>query len=645
MIGGKSVTDPAFLETNEADVVVSYDRDRSLQDIVRQQARIAPQATAIVFGDERLTYDELDRLSDALAGHLAELGIRKGDVVGMLLPRALNTVICMLSILKAGGVYVPLDPAYPEEHLAYVAAECAPKVVFVDAESAGRASSVPDLRGTIIDAGVVIGRLAHSAVAKRPAIEVTGSDPAYIMYTSGSTGRPKGVTIAHRSIARVVLDQNYIDFRRDDVILHAATIAFDATTFEIWGALLNGCTVAVMPDADFSLARLAGVMRDTGVSMTFLTTGLFNLFADYAGGDLPRLRHVLFGGDVGSPVHARRFLQRYPGCRLSNAYGPTETTVFAAAFTVPPGFAEAELPIGKAIAHTGICILDEELRELPPGREGQLAISGDGLAIDYFRCPERTAEKFVMVATEAGPKRCYLTGDIALLQPDGTVSFKGRRDRQVKINGKRIELDEIETALRNDPALSDAIVLCHLQGPTLKRIVAYLRPRAETALCDPAFAQEVMSRLRATLPVYMIPSATVVVDAFPLTPAGKVDRASLLPPPIEAARPDAEAVASTQAETLLTQLWSEALGAEGIDLDRNFFDLGGTSLQLLQVHAGLEARLGRAVDVVALFKHSTIRELARHIEGKSQNTARSIAAAQRAALQRKTMSQFRRSAS
>ncbi len=251
----------------------------------------------------------------------------------------------------------------------------------------------------------------------------------------------------------------------------------------------------------------------------FLTTGLFNLFADHADVDLPKLRHVLFGGDVGSAVHARRFLNRHPGCKLTNAYGPTETTVFATAFEVPPNFSGQELPIGKVIAHTGIAILDEALREVPHGIEGQLAISGDGLAIGYFKRPELTAEKFVTVSTNGGQKRYYLTGDLAILETDGTVAFKGRRDRQIKINGKRIELDEIEATLRRDPRLADGIVLCHVQSPTLKRIVAYLCPRQGIAGAGPDFVPSVMAALRAALPAYMIPSAAVVVDAFPLTPA------------------------------------------------------------------------------------------------------------------------------
>ncbi|MGG6896912.1 amino acid adenylation domain-containing protein [Rhizobium sp. BR 315] len=618
-----------------------YDRNLCLHEMLRSQASAAPEATALVLGDTHVTYRDLDRISDALAQYLISAGVQKADIVGLFLPRSVNAVICTLAILKAGGAYLPLDPAFPVEHLDFVVGECAPKVVFVDPAYGDKLASVPSMSGQVIEADAIIAEMASQPGVIAPAVDITGGDLAYVMYTSGSTGRPKGTMICHRSIARVVLDQTYIDFRRDDVVLHTATISFDASTFEIWGALLNGCTMAIMPDADFSISRLTDFMQATNVSISFLTTGLFNLFADHAHVSLPRLRHILFGGEVGSAVHARRFLEHHPGCRLSNVYGPTETTVFATAFQVLPSFSGPELPIGKAIAHTGIAILDEELRILPAGIEGQLAISGDGLAIGYFKRPELTEQKFVTVETKDGRTRFYLTGDVACLKPDGTVTFKGRRDRQVKINGKRIELDEIEAALRRDPRLADGVVLCHTQGENLKRIIAYLCPKESHMGAGADLAQGVMATLRAALPAYMIPNAAVIVDALPLTPAGKVDRSKLLPPAVEAQTRPADTRSLT--EELLTTLWQDALALEGVDPDRNFFDLGGTSLQLLEIHAGLEEALGRAIDVVALLRYPTIRELALHLDGRTPGPTRIAATAQRAALQKKAISHIRRS--
>ncbi len=621
--------------------VMHYDRNLCLHEMLRIQARAIPQATALVFGDTHISYCDLDRISDALASHLMRIGVRKADIVGLFLPRSADAVICTLAILKAGGAYLPLDPAFPVEHLDFVIGECAPKVIFVNSDHGDKLSRIPSMNGKVIEASAIIAEMAGKPRMAAPAIEINGGDLAYIMYTSGSTGRPKGTMIRHRSIARVVLDQSYVDFRQDDVVLHTATISFDASTLEIWGALLNGCTLAIMPDADFSISRLSDFMRATDVSVSFLTTGLFNLFADHARAPLPKLRHILFGGDVGSAVHARRFLEHHPGCKLTNAYGPTETTVFATAFQVLPNFSGGELPIGRAIAHTGIAILDEELRVLPRGIEGQLAISGDGLAIGYFKRPELTDQKFVTVDTKDGRTRFYLTGDIACLKPDGTVTFKGRRDRQVKVNGKRIELDEIEAALRRDPRLADGIVLCHMQGESLKRIVAYLCPKESHAGAGADLVQSVMASLRAILPAYMIPSAAVIVDTLPLTAAGKVDRSKLTPPPVETQSKPSDTRSRT--EEAVTALWQDALSLTSVDLDRNFFDLGGTSLQLMEIHAGLEETLGRAIDVVALLRHPTIRELALYLDGRAPGPTRIAAAAQRAALQKKAISHIRRS--
>jgi amino acid adenylation domain-containing protein len=636
------MTDRAFCEPNELSAAMHYDRDRSLHEIVHQQALIAPRATAVVFGDRSVTYGELDRLSDGLAARLEGFGVGRGDVIGLLLPRSLDTIICMLAVLKAGGAYLPLDPAYPREHLDYVLAECEPKVVFVDAASIEKISSASSERINIVDANALLLEVAVAPTAARPMVAIEGGDLAYVMFTSGSTGRPKGVGIPHRGISRIALDQNYHSLTRRDVVLHASTISFDASTLEIWCALLNGCALVVMPDVNFSVASLCQIIRNCDVTFMILTTGLFHLFADYSDRDLPSLRQMLFGGDVGSAAHAQRFLDGHPGCILTNAYGPTEATVLATAFTIPRGYSAPELPIGMAVAHTGIHILDETLHELPAGIEGQLAISGDGLAVGYFNRPEATEEKFVMVETREGPERCYLTGDLAIMGADGMVAFKGRRDRQVKINGKRIELDEIEAALRRDPRLADAIVVCHTQGQSLKHVVAYLRPCETSIGKDPDLARAVMATLRRTLPAYMIPNAALVLDSFPMTPGGKVDRSKLSPPPAEPEGSIREAPES-QVEAMLANLWREALGREEIALDRNFFDLGGTSLQLMRVHAGLEAHLRRPVDVVMLFKHPTIRELALFLIGKPSDSLRSASAARRAALQRKTMSQFRRS--
>ncbi|GEO86867.1 MULTISPECIES: non-ribosomal peptide synthetase [Alphaproteobacteria] len=626
--------------TSRRQGALPYDRDCSVHDVFGQQARAIPYSKAAAFGARSLTYGELDRLSDALAAYLIKLGVRKGDIVGLAVPRALSTVVAKLAILKAGGAYLPIDPAFPLEHLSYVIGECVPKVIFIDDVHGEHVRSLPEVRGVTINLEALLPTLAVDVSIGLP--EVGGGDLAYVMYTSGSTGRPKGVAIPHRGITRLVLDQDVADFGRGDAVLHTATISFDATTFEIWSALLNGAALIGMPEANFSLGDLCEVIRENDVTAALLTTGMFNLFADFATEPLPSLRKVLFGGEAGSVEHVKRFQTCHPEVVLVNVYGPTECSCIATLYTVPQDFQSLELPIGEAIANTRVLVLDEGLRPLPAGMEGQLALAGDGLALGYSHRPDLTEEKFVMIGTPEGPLRCYLTGDLAVMDENGTFFFKGRRDRQIKINGKRIELDEIEAAIRRDPRLLDGVVTCQSQGTAIKRIVAYLRPRLASDVGNPNFVPAFMERLRHALPAYMIPSAAIALAELPLTPAGKVDRAQLPPPPIEVAKP---AAPESRSEEMLARLWRNVLGIQDIPLDRNFFDLGGTSLQLLRMQAGLLAELGRNVDVLALFKHSTVRELARFLDGKIPKTARSMTTDQRAALQRKSRSQFRRSAS
>ncbi|MHA7885215.1 amino acid adenylation domain-containing protein [Nitratireductor rhodophyticola] len=617
----------------------AYDRNASVHGIVAGIARVRPDATAISFDNARLSYGELDRTASKLAARLISMGIRKGDIVGLLLPRALKTLIAKLAILKAGAAYAPFDPAYPMEHLSYMTRDCAPRALMIDRESAALAAGLPMAADRLVDIDAALATLAGREMAAAfPA--VGGSDAAYVMYTSGSTGRPKGVVIPHRGIQRLVCEQNFVDFRPDDVVLHTATISFDAATFEIWGALLNGARLAGIGDRTLSMPRIAGTIDDEHVSVMLLTTGLFNLLVDHSGGKLNSLRHVFFGGEVASADHARRFLAAHPRCRLTNAYGPTEVTVIASTFDIPADLQDDTVPIGYTIANNGLHILDDDLTELPPGREGQLAVSGDGLAIGYLNRPELTQERFVTITAKNGESlRCYLTGDMAVMDPDGLLHFRGRRDRQVKIDGKRIELDEIETALRRDGHLADAVVECHQAG-SAKRLVAYLRPHTMNGHDEGDFAATVLGRLKGVLPAHMVPGRAIVLQEFPMNRAGKVDR-SRLPAPTEAQAP--AATPAEGMEAVIARQWRKVLGTESFGTDQNFFDLGGTSMQLMRVHAALEQELGRSIDVVTVFEHPNIRSLARFLEKVPDSLQKTAATQSRAARQREVMSKFRRS--
>ena len=390
--------------------VLRYCRDRGISDYVSEQVGVHPTKTAVVCDSQAITYAELDALSSAVSRFLAKAGVGKGDIVALLVPRSLEAVVAKLGIMKAGGVYAPIDPGYPADHIRHILAECEPKVVMVFEELLDQVPQDINSRTEIVDLRKLLRECERSDRSSCYQQEAEGGDVAYVMYTSGSTGKPKGVVVTHRGIARTVLEQNYVTFRREDVVLHATSISFDVCSTEIWGALVNGATLSVLSDANFSVSRLSEVIQKTDVTIASLTTGLFNLFADYADGDLPSLRHVLFAGEVGSAEHARRFMRRFPHSRLTNAYGPTEATVYATAFAIPKGFEGDDLPIGTAIAHTGIHIVDDNLRTVAPGIEGQLAISGDGVALGYLKRQDLTYEKFVDIDINGTSTRCYLTG-------------------------------------------------------------------------------------------------------------------------------------------------------------------------------------------------------------------------------------------
>lgn len=618
---------------------IRYDKRKGVPEIVRQHAFSTPEAIAIICGDARLTYGELDQISNDLASHLIACGIEKGDVVCLLVPRSLETVVAKLAILKAGAAYLPLDPAYPSDHLHNVLQECSPKVVFTFGKPEPGLSEIAGSATQVIDLPSLMSDLEPSDASQLPAIG--GADLAYVMYTSGSTGRPKGVAVPHAGITRLVLDQNFLAFSPADRVLHSTTISFDASTVDIWGALLNGATLVIMAKANFSLTDMRDLIRKHDITFLNFTTGLFNVFADHVDEPMPSLRQAIFGGEVASAAHVKRFIAAHPACLLTNVYGPTEASCIATTYTVPRHFTGAELPIGEAIAHTDVFLLDDEFQIVPPGIEGQIAIAGDGLALGYFNRPDLTAERFIFIDTPEGERRCYLTGDLAVMDEAGIFHFRGRRDRQVKINGKRIELEEIETVLRRQPRLAEAIVECREIGG-LKRIIAYLRPSEAQDVANSNFVPSVMERLRSSLPAYMIPSTAIVVSDFPLTHAGKIDRAALPLPPVEDATPVA---VRSRSEDILIRLWRDALGLEVVPADRNFFDLGGTSLQLMRVHAGLELAMGQRLEVLALFKYPTVRDMARFLDGREQASSGTTAADQRAAQQRRTMSSFRRSMS
>jgi amino acid adenylation domain-containing protein len=583
----------------------------TLDALFAAQAAERPDAPALVWDGGALTYGELASRAGRLARRLRALGVGPEVTVGLCLERSPRAVTAILAVLRAGGVYVPLDPSYPEERLAHLVADARPRVLLAETATAGR------LPGGV--AAILLDE-SEAEVGKEgePEPGVTADNLAYVMYTSGSTGRPKGVAVPHRAVVRLVRESTFARLGPGECLLQLAPLSFDASTLEIWGALLHGGRLAFPPPGRASLEELGGTVERHGVSLLWLTAGLFHQIAEPGaepaeGGPLSRLRGVrqlLAGGDVLSPAHVRRALEALPGLTLVNGYGPTENTTFTCCHSMTdPAQVGDPVPIGRPIGRTRVHLLDAGLEPVSTGVPGELWTGGDGLARGYVGRPDLTAERFVPDPFGGLPGgRLYRTGDLARFRADGVVEFLGRIDRQVKIRGFRIEPGEIEEALRRHPDVAEAVVLIRQETPGDKRLVAYVLPRPGR---QPGEA-ELRAFLQGSLPDFMVPAVLTRVEELPLDPNGKVDRRSL--ERLELAPQDAEEEAAVlpvgPVEELLAGLWAEVLRRERIGRHDDFFALGGHSLLATQVVSRVRQTFRVELPLQRLFEAPTIAELA-----------------------------------
>ncbi|HVT28657.1 MAG TPA: amino acid adenylation domain-containing protein, partial [Lacipirellulaceae bacterium] len=579
-----------------------YPRDKSIVAVFEDQVARSPEAVAVVTGDQQLTYRELNRRANRLARHLQRLGIAKEDIVACCLERSVELIVAVLGILKAGAAYAPLDPAVPKERLEYMLADTRAQVMLTQKK--------------LIDAG--LSKLAIPMIALDEANSPDRSESpenlnnvpfpdhlAYVVYTSGSTGRPKGVMTEHRNVVRLVKDTNYCAFGPSEVFLQFAPISFDASTFEIWGALLNGGRLVIMPPGLPSLEELGRVIREHGVTTLWLTAGLFHVMVEQRLEDLQPLRQLLAGGDVLSPWHVRQVLEKLPSLRLINGYGPTENTTFTCCHTFN-GKEEVPdpVPIGRPISNTRVYVFDSAMQAVPIGTAGELLIAGDGLARGYLNAPELTESKFVTHVTAEGvTERLYRTGDQVRFLQGGTLQFLGRTDNQIKLRGYRIELEEIEAVLRRHPDIRQVCVVAEREGAGVKRLLAYCVPAANVTLSESALREH----LRSALPQYMLPETFVTLDALPLAANGKVDREKLPSPAATRIGRAREYVApSTPQEKVLADIAADILRIERVGATDNLFELGADSLQIFQI-ASRAAKATIPITPRLVLTHRTIR--------------------------------------
>ncbi len=567
----------------------------------------SPAAVAITADSTALTYGELEARSNRLARYLYAQGIGPETRVAVYLERSPELVVALLAILKAGGAYVPLSPGYPEQRLRFMLADS--KAALVITESG--------LAGTILAAGrlVLLDREQAEIAAQSgsPFDASVGPEAlAYVMYTSGSTGWPKGVAITHRGIVRLVRQSSFAELGPAQVFLLLAPTAFDASTLEIWGPLLNGGRLAVAPPGNLSPQGLEEQIDRAGVNTLWLTAELFHLMLDEQPAALQGVRQLLAGGDVLSPSHVRRALAELPGIEVINGYGPTENTTFTCCHRLRNAAAvEAPVPIGRPIANSTAHVLDRELRPVPIGVVGELYAGGWGLARGYFGRPDLTAERFVpdpMSGLWGEPGgRLYRTGDRAKYLPDGKLHFRGRADRQVKLHGVRIELAELEAALERHPAVRRAAAVLREEPPG-RCLVAYAALDRDHR-AGRVGEDELRAFLQATLPPAMVPAAVVLLEDLPLTPSGKLDRRALPAPEQAAARASTGGAARTPAEAQLAAVWAEVLRIERVGVHDDFFALGGDSILAIQI-TSRSCRLGLRLSPQQIFEHPTVAELA-----------------------------------
>jgi amino acid adenylation domain-containing protein len=596
---------------------VPYPLHLPLHQLFLSQVHLSPSAPALRFQDQQLSYQQLNSRSNQLAHRLHSLGVGPDHLVGLLLERSLDMVIALLAVLKAGAAYLPLDPQYPQERLRFMIEDSGVRVLLSHQQVLQTVELTESEQVRVINLDSERERI-NAESEEEVNVEVDADNLAYVIYTSGSTGQPKGVCIPQRAVARLVQQANYVKLNDEEVILQFAPISFDASTFEIFGSLLNGGCLALMPDGKSSLEELGRALKQYQVTTLWLTAGIFHLMVEERLEDLRHVRQLLAGGDVLSASHVKRVLSELPGCEVINGYGPTENTTFTCCYRMSePRQVGHRVSIGRPISNTEVYLLDAELNPVPPGVPGELYTSGDGLARGYLDQPALTAEKFIPHPyPETAGERMYRTGDVARYLPDGNIEFLGRLDNQVKVRGFRIELGEIEAALAQHEAVTEAVVLARGESAGDKRLVAYLLSDDEALLS----AGELRGYLKEKLPEYMIPQGFVQVKEFPLSPNGKVDRRALHALDAAQLEPEEAYVAPrSELETVLSGIWSELLGAARVGVHDDFFELGGHSLLATQVISRVRDTLHVELPLREFFQSPTVAGMAALIENLRQS--------------------------
>ncbi|WP_122739147.1 non-ribosomal peptide synthetase, partial [Pseudomonas viridiflava] len=592
-----------------------YPRKQPVHRLFEQRAARHPDRVAAEHGQRSMTYGELNGQANRLAHYLIEQGIAPDDHVAIVLPRSLELLIGQLAVSKCAATFVPLDVNAPAERQSYMLDDCQAVCVLTRSTATINAAT----RRIDLDSLDLKGLPSHD-----PELAQGSDTAAYVMYTSGSTGAPKGVRVPHRGIARLVLNNGYADFNEHDRIAFASNPAFDASTMEVWGALLNGGQLCVVDHETLvDPVRFSALLIDARISVLFITTALFNQYVQQIPQALQGLRLLLSGGERADPASYRTLLSQAQGLRLFNGYGPTETTTFAAVCEVS-AICEGDesVPIGRPIGNTSIYVLDAHQRLAPKGVTGELYIGGDGVALGYLNRPELSVEKFLVDPFSDEPgAMMYRTGDLGRWMEDGQLECLGRNDDQVKIRGFRIELGEIVSCLHQLPGIGETVVQAREDEPGNVRLVAYYTSHEEDTLLAP---EQMRAHLQASLPDYMVPTAFIELKTLPLTANGKLDRRALPKPERSALFGVNYEAPEGEFEVALAEIWAEVLQVERVGRHDHFFDLGGHSLLAMRMVSQVRQQLGVELPLGELFALGELAAVAAALSGVARSELPSI---------------------
>lgn len=587
----------------------AYPRENSISQIFERVCKLYPSRNAVDDGKRGLTYSELENLVDAFAFNLINKGIKKGDKVGLLLDSTIESVICILGILKAGAIYVAIDKKLPDSRIEYIINDSKLMVLITDKANEGKWNTKVWNIEEIINSNNKYDKGFESASA-------SASDGACIIYTSGTLGKPKGTTVSHRNITRVILNTNYVDIDNKDVMVQCANYSFDGSLFNIFGALLNGAEL-VIPNhiimADINL--LSKMIIEKKVSLFFMTTSFFNVLVTTKPETLNGVRCVVIGGEVASGRHCKIAFENMKNGTVINGYGPTESTVFATAYAMNKiEETNGKIPIGRPISNTKVYIMDRFQKLQPIGVEGEICISGDGITNGYINNQELTNEKYIKNPFN-NDQMLYKTGDIGKWKSDGNIEYCGRRDSLVKVRGFRVELEEIESQAMKNKKLKDVSVIAKQNNFNMVDLIMFYTTNEEIE------TQEIKDWLSKLVPSYMIPKHFVKLEAIPLNKNGKVDKGLLKDISIESIYEDTkEDEEISDLQKGIINVWKEVLDVNSISLDDDLYEIGGDSIKSILIYSKLQ-KMGHKIEMNDLVENSTIRMLSKKIEAGEVNEA------------------------